>query len=483
MFVEKGNASNMKKEIKRHQWINFGIWAILYTLFAVWMGNGWLLLGLLVLIDIYLTKFIPWGAWKKSKNPKVQNALNWIDDILFALIAVYIINLFVFQNYQIPSSSLEKTLLVGDYLFVSKLSYGPRTPNTPISFPLVQNILPILNCKSYLDWPHWGYKRVKGMGHVKRDDIVVFNFPAGDTVAIKAPNPDYYTWVKDYGREAMRLKKETFGEIVYRPVDKRDNYVKRCIGMPGDSLQIIHNRIHIDGVPLKDTRNVQHVYYVETDGLRLTDELFHRLQISKEDQKLVSVISTPDTKYYNSALPFIGFTLNTDGHYNPIYRLPLTTEAYETIRKIPSIRKVVIEPDLLGGDVYPLDYDLGWTRDNYGPIWIPKKGATITLNEKNLALYHRCIRNYENNKLEIAPDGKVTINDQPATTYTFQYDYYWMMGDNRHNSADSRSWGFVPEDHVVGKPILVWLSIDKDRNIFHGGIRWNRMFRLVDSFN
>lgn len=471
-----------KKEIKKHQWINFSIWAVLYTLFAIWMGNLWLLLGLLVLVDIYLTKFIPWGAWKKSKNPKVQNALNWIDDILFALIAVYLINLFVFQNYQIPSSSLEKTLLVGDYLFVSKLSYGPRVPNTPLSFPLTQNTLPIFNCKSYLEWPHWGYKRVKGLGHVKRNDIVVFNFPTGDTVAINAPNPDYYTQVHRYGREAIRLNKDVFGDVVYRPVDKRDNYVKRCIGMPGDSLQITNNQVYINGSPLKDAKNVQYVYYIETDGSRLTDELFRRMQVSKEDQFLVSV-PTKETQPYYSALPYLGFTPNTDGRYNPIYRLPLTTEAHEIVKKIPSVRKIMIEPDLMGGEVYPIDYDLNWTRDNYGPIWIPKKGATITLDEKNLALYHRCIRNYENNTLEIAANGSVTINGQPATTYTFQYDYYWMMGDNRHNSADSRSWGFVPEDHVVGKPILVWLSIDKDRSLFNGGIRWNRMFRLVTSFD
>ncbi len=475
----------MAKKISKRQWINFSIWAVLYILFTAWMGNWWLLLGLFVLIDIYLTKFIPWGAWKKSKNPKVQNALNWIDDILFALIAVYIINIFVFQNYQIPSPSLEKTLLVGDYLFVSKLSYGPRVPNTPLSFPLVQNTLPILNCKSYIEWPEWGYKRVKGLGQVKRNDIVVFNFPAGDTVALNRTNPDYYLQVKYAGRESMRLNKATYGDIIYRPVDKRENYVKRCIGMPGDSLQIIDNQVYIDSKILNNKKNMQFVYYVETDGTRITDDMFRRLQVSKDDRQVVSIVSelTETTQYYYPALPSIGFTTDADGRYKPIYRMPLTTEAYEMIQKIPFVQKVVIEPDFIGGDVYPIDYDLGWTRDNYGPIWIPKKGATITLDEKNLALYNRCIRNYENNTLEIEPNGSVKINGQPATTYTFKYDYYWMMGDNRHCSADSRSWGFVPEDHVIGKPILVWLSLDKDRGLFNGGIRWNRMFRFVDSFN
>ena len=208
------------KKFSRKQWIKFSIATVLYLLFTLWMQNPWLLLGELLIVDIYLTKFVPWGAWKKSKNPTVQNILSWVDDIVFALVAVYMINIFIFQNYQIPSSSLEKSLLVGDYLFVSKLSYGPRVPNTPISFPLVQNTLPILNCKSYLDWPEWGYKRVKGLGHVKRDDIVVFNFPAGDTIAVKQQNPDYYTLVEEYGRERILLDKTTFGEVMYRPVDR-----------------------------------------------------------------------------------------------------------------------------------------------------------------------------------------------------------------------------------------------------------------------
>jgi signal peptidase I len=367
--------------------------------------------------------------------------------------------------------------LVGDYLFVSKLSYGPRVPNTPISFPLVQNELPVLKCKSYIEWPQWGYKRVKGLGHVKRNDIVVFNFPAGDTVAVKVTNPDYYTLVKDYGRESIRLNKESFGEVVYRPVDKRDNYVKRCVGMPGDTLQIINNQLYIDGKLIKDTKNVQHAYYVETDGSRFTDEMFRRLQVSKEDRVLASEFGDA------SLLKYLHFTPNADGRFNPIYRLPLTIEAYEILQKSSAVRKIIIEPDIATGDFYPFDYNSGWRRDNYGPIWIPKKGATITLNRTNLALYQRCIRNYENNTLEIDPGGRVKINGEPATTYTFKYDYYWMMGDNRHNSADSRSWGFVPEDHIVGKPILVWLSTDKDRGLFTGGIRWKRMFRMVESFN
>ena len=464
----------MKKiTIARKQWIKFAVATALYLLFTLWMESAWLLLGVPVLVDIYLTKLIPWGAWKQSKNPSIRSALEWVDDIVFALVAVYLINLFVFQNYQIPSSSLEKSLLVGDYLFVSKLSYGPRVPNTPLSFPLVQNTLPVFNCKSYLDWPEWGYKRVKGLGEVKRDDIVVFNFPAGDTVALKVQNPDYYTLVAEYGRERILLDKATFGEVIYRPVDKRENYVKRCVGMPGDTIRLIDNQVYINGQPAKNPENMQLNYFVETDGSPLTEEQFRLLGVSKDDRTLAS-----GGGYYQNLLSFLGFTPGENGQYNPVYHLPLTQKALAIAQKLPSVKKVVIEPDALGGPTYPVGYDMGWTRDNFGPLWIPRKGATIPLDERNLALYGRCIKNYENNQLEVK-DGTVYINGEAATSYTFRYDYYWMMGDNRHNSADSRSWGFVPEDHIVGKPIMIWLSLDKDRGLFDGKIRWERLFRWV----
>jgi signal peptidase I len=457
------------KAIPKKQWMKFGIWAVLYVLFVVWMQNPWLLLGLIVLVDIFLTKIIPWGGWRKSDNPSVRKTLEWVDDILFALIAVYFINLFIFQNYQIPSSSLEKSLLVGDYLFVSKLSYGPRVPNTPLSFPLVQNTFPFINTKSYVEWPRWGYKRVAGLGHVKRYDIVVFNFPAGDTIAEKQQNPDFYTLLQEYGRENILLNEDYFGKIMYRPVDKRENYVKRCIGMPGDSLAVINNQVYLNGVAAENAENMQLNYFLETDGSPITEEQFRLLGVSNEDRAMAP----------QNLLAFLGFTPNASGQYNPVYHLPLTQKALEIAGKLTAIKKIVIEPEDFGGTTYPVDYHTGWTRDNYGSLWIPCKGATIELNERNLALYHRCIRNYEGNDLEVKADGKVFINGKEETSFTFKYDYYFMMGDNRHKSADSRSWGFVPEDHVVGKPILIWLSLDKDHTLFDGGIRWNRLFRWV----
>ena len=279
--------------------------------------------------------------------------------------------------------------------------------------------------------------------------------------------------IKDRGRERIWMDKNTFGDVVYRPVDKRENYVKRCIGMPGDTIEIRDNQVYIDGKAAENPENMQFCYYVETDGSPITEEQFRLMNVSKEDRILVS-----NNGYYQDLMSFLGFESIAPGQYNPVYRMPLTKKALAIAEKLPIVKKIVIEPDAFSGLTYPAWYETGWTRDNYGPLWIPKKGATIPLNERNIALYGRCIKNYENNTLE-EKDGTYYINGKPETDYTFKYDYYWMMGDNRHNSADSRSWGFVPEDHIVGKPILIWLSLDKDRSLFDGGIRWNRLFRMV----
>jgi signal peptidase I len=378
--------------------------------------------------------------------------------------------------YKIPSSSLEKTLLVGDYLVVNKFSYGPRVPNTPLSFPLVQHTFPIINTKSYIEWPHWDYKRLKGLGHVKRNEIVVFNYPAGDTVAFNMQNPDYYTSLQEDGRERVHSDKNKYGDIIYRPVDRRENYVKRCIGLPGDSLQIIENEIYIDGNHIPLPKNAQFNYFIETQGGYLNEKQVRTLGVSADDFNR-SLINASDNAY-----EMIGIERNDQGSFNPVYCVPLTREALEKIEKTGWIRSIHIQSDnFVRGDIYyPYGYNSGWTRDNYGPIWIPKKGATIPLNAKNLAIYTRCIVNYEGNTLE-KKGNQILINGSPATSYTFNYDYYFMMGDNRHNSADSRSWGFVPEDHIVGKPVLIWFSTDKDRSLLNGGIRWKRLFRTVSA--
>ena len=470
-------------EASRKQWIKFGVALTLYLLFIIWL-KSWLGIVVIPLIfDAYITKKIPWTWWKKSKNKTVLTVMGWVDAIVFALVAVYFVNLYFFQNYVIPSSSLEKSLLVGDYLFVSKMSYGARVPQTPLHMPLTQHTMPIFNCKSYLEWVKWDYKRVDGLGKVQLNDIVVFNFPAGDSVATALQAEDIYRLsyqagkelskpinlsglsledqrlVFDYyyqvGRKYINDNPQSFGEIVVRPVDRRENYVKRCVGLPGQTLQIKNRVIYLDGKANKEPDNVQYRYFVHTKGM-LPDDLCHELGISKEDL----------AGYY------------TD---ESVYNMPLTAKAKDALLARKDIVTAIENtPDDDAGGLYPLNKLTGWTVDNYGPIWIPKKGETIELSLDNLPLYERPIHAYEGNALEVK-DGKIFINGEETTHYTFKMDYYWMMGDNRHNSADSRFWGFVPEDHIVGKPIFIWLSLDQDRGWFDGKIRWNRLFKFVDS--
>ncbi len=491
------------RQATRKQWINFAIITVLYLLFLVWVSSWWGLIVVPLIFDAYISKIIPWNFWKTSKNSAVRTVMSWVDAIVFALVAVYFVNTFFFQNYQIPSSSLEKSLLVGDFLFVSKMSYGPRVPNTPLSMPLAQHTLPVLNCKSYIDFPQWGYKRAPGFGKVKHNDIVVFNFPAGDTVALNKQDEDFYKISYREGRkvvpnlnmdsltreqqkvvydsyytEGRKLVMENptvFGKIVVRPVDRRENYVKRCIGLPGDNLKIVNGQVFVNNIPSKNPENLQFNYLVQTTGPYIPDDLFRELGISLDDQFLYS-------SDWESTLYGQGFTsTNGQGKLNPIYHLPLTKSAYQALlgnKKL--IAKIQKESEEYTEQLYPLNLNTKWNRYNYGPIWIPKKGATIKLTLGNLPIYERPIHAYEGNTLEIK-DGKIFINGKQTNSYTFKMDYYWMMGDNRDNSADSRYWGFVPEDHVVGKPILVWLSLDKDRGWFSGKIRWNRIFKLVDN--
>lgn len=380
---------------------------------------------------------------------------------------------------------------------------SPRTEHSP-SMPLAQHTLPVFNAKSYIEWPQWKYKRVPGFGKVKLNDIVVFNFPAGDTVAVKyQQTTDFYTLAYSEGqriypkqvemdsltraqqraiydlyyaagRKQIMNNPRTYGEVLWRPVDRRENYVKRCVGLPGDTLQIVEGQVMIDGKAIENPENLQFNYFVQTTGPYITDDMFRELGISKADQMLI------EDSGWEMGLLEIGLdSRNAQGKLNPVYHLPLTKKMYKTLsgnKKL--ISKIVMEPEDYAGQMYPLNLYTKWDRNNYGPIWIPAKGATITLTEDNLPIYERCIVAYEGNKLEIKPDG-IYINGEKTDRYTFKMDYYWMMGDNRHNSADSRYWGFVPEDHVVGKPIVVWLSLDKDRGWFDGKIRWNRLFKWV----
>lgn len=459
-FMERVRSASTK------QWVKFALVMLLILGFLVWSGAWWLLLLIPFAVDIYITKYVPWGGWKKSENPLLKWLADWVDAIVFALVAVYIVNLYIFQNYKIPSPSLEKTLRVGDFLFVSKMSYGPRCPMTPLSFPLAQHTLPILNIKSYIDKPQWEYKRLKGFGDVQRGDIVVFNFPAGDTVALKAQNSDYYTLTHAFGRDEVWRNKRKFGDIVVRPVDRRENYVKRCVGLPGDSLQIIDGVVYTNGVPEKEIPGLQANYLVETQSA-ISPKTFEKLGIRKDDRFLLNDVMNVREYGYGDSLGSVPF----------VYRLPLTKEALAEMKKLSIVRSIQDEPDLFSGETFPLNMQKNWTRDDFGPIYIPKRGATVSLDLNNLPLYEQIIRNYEGNELKVE-NGQIYINGAVANSYTFKMDYYWMMGDNRHNSADSRFWGYVPEDHIVGKPIFIWLSLDEDKS-FPSNIRWSRMFTKV----
>lgn len=439
----------------RGGWIRAGIWGTLYVVFVFWVAWGdWASLGWLVLlpliVDAFTTKYINYSWWRKYKETKpwLYTVLSWVDAIVFALVAVYFINLYIFQNYQIPSSSLEKTLRVGDFLYVSKMAYGARVPQTPLSMPLVQHTMPnwLGGGKSYLDKPHWEYKRLAGWTSPQKGDIVVFNFPAGDTVCTRMQNPDYYTLRYAYGETFIRQRKDIFGDIVTRPVDRRENYVKRCVGTPGDSLKIVNNTIftkmRVESLELSEAESnewkvepfregVQLNYYVQTDGHIFGAKYLDKLGISLADRIQIDA---------------------TTWHF------PLTQAMKEELEKNNHVLAIIVEPQERGGQVYPLGHN-EWTRDNYGPIYIPRKGDKILITEENYWLYKRIAEAYEFQPMRIGEE------------YTFAMDYYWMMGDNRHNSADSRYWGFVPEDHIVGRPVFIWLSLDKDKH----KIRWNRL--------
>lgn len=467
------------------QWAKFAVVLALYLLFLVWV-ESWL--GLIVvpfIFDVYITKKIHWQWWKDEEGP-IRFIMSWVDALVFALVAVYFINLFFFQNYVIPSSSLEKSLLTGDYLFVSKVSYGPRIPETPLTMPLTQHTMPLVNVKSYIEWPHWDYRRVKGLGNVKLNDIVVFNYPAGDTLVneeryqandyyqmvysigdqlmqqngqekdVRAMNPlqqrHYFEQIYATGRNYISSMPGEYGDIISRPTDRRENYVKRCVGLPGQTLQIKNRIVYLNGKANKEPDNVQYTYKMKLKG-EFPIDLADELGITNEDLLM----------------------------YNQSGVIPLTKKAYLALKANRNlVESISINIDATYGDLYPLNAYTGWTRDNYGPVWIPKKGESIALTLKNLPVYERCIKVYEGNDLKVDNAGRIFINGKQAKSYTFKLDYYWMMGDNRHNSADSRYWGFVPEDHIVGKPIFIWWSHSPDHPGF-SGIRWNRLFTFVDN--
>ncbi|MBL0146512.1 MAG: signal peptidase I [Chitinophagaceae bacterium] len=381
---------------------------------------------------------------------KKSTAREWIDAAAFAVVAATLIRTFVFEAYVIPTPSMEKTLLVNDYLFVSKSAYGPRIPNTPIAMPFVHAKLPFVNAKSYVEWIKIPYTRWFA-SPVKRNDAMVFNFPTNDTLINDEENfgskVTYYEAVRQMGRDRVW---QDYGSIITtRPVDKRENFIKRCVGIAGDSIQVINGKLHINGKPEDYFPQSQRYYQLDVSPeIMLDAEKLDNLGIKVREEQ---------------------------GDFNQLkngsYLVNITNEEKANL-KLPQGYKLadfMMQPT---AQLFPY-YDTAhhWSGDNYGPLWIPKKGATIQLTADNFIRYERCIRVYENNEVE-NKGGKIFINGKETDKYTFKMDYYWLMGDNRHNSLDSRYWGFVPEDHVVGKASLIWFS-------WEGGPRWKRLFRWI----
>ena len=410
------------------------------------------------------------------KKHRKTTAREWIDAGVFAVVAATLIRTFIFEAYTIPTGSMEKTLLVNDFLFVSKFSYGPRIPNTPLAIPFVHHTLPVIKTKSYSELIHIPYTRWFA-SPVKRNDVVVFNFPAGDTLTKEYDSQDPYydilqrtqlaltdqlrgqykneEQLRNASYEAARQQVWETYTIATRPVDKRENYIKRCVGIPGDTIEIKEGELYVNGQPAFIPPNSATDYKVTTVNRLLSAE---ELRESGFVMKDVSAESMEGGDFLGNG--------NT-------YIINLTPEEVKKLKAMQGISEVTKLIDSTNDPrIFPREPSVAkWTTDRFGPLWIPKKGATIDLNARNMAFYRRAIQVYENNQLE-EREGKVFINGKVATTYTFKMNYYWMMGDNRHRSQDSRFWGFVPEDHIVGEAGMIWMS-------WEGGVRWNRLFKVI----
>ncbi|GHA57825.1 signal peptidase I [Pontibacter akesuensis] len=362
-----------------------------------------------------------WDKKAETKEPKKKKsfAREWGDAILFAVVAASLIRWATFEAYTIPTPSMEKSLLVGDFLFVSKLHYGPRTPITPLQVPLTHQTIWGTNIPSYSEAIQLEPHRLPGFSEVKRNDVVVFNYPTED----------------------------------YHPADLRTNYIKRAIGLPGDSLQIKDLQVYIDGKPIENPEKLQYRYILVPE-MQLSQKFFQDRNINLDGVQLI------------------------EGGY----MVDATPELAKEMAALDFMKEVILYKDIPGNAeaaVFPqIPSRLKWNKDNYGPIYIPQEGATVNITGESLPFYERVILKYERNENAEVRDGKLFINGKEVTQYTFKQDYYFMMGDNRHNSLDSRYWGFVPEDHIVGKAVMIWMSTNPEGGLFDK-IRWSRLFNTI----
>ena len=381
-----------------------------------------------------------WKFWNKkkvaTKKKKKSATREWVDAIVFAVIAATLIRTFFIEAYVIPTPSMERSLLVGDFLFVSKVNYGARTPITPIAFPFAHHTMPLIGTKAYWDGIQLPYYRLPGLSNVKKGDVVVFNYP------MDADSP------------------------LYRPVDKRENFIKRCQGVGGDTLSVVDGQVYIGSKAAPNPPGEQMTYSYTTNSVQLNPQILDDLHITQYDGVnglAMTSESASILKGYSNVKTFTKI-ISAKGVTDQ------QSQVYPTNSNHP------VGPTSLWLNGKQPDYK--WSVDNYGPIIIPKKGWTVKLDSLTYPIYERCIAVYEKNKLEVR-GSDIYINGVKTNSYTFKMDYYWMMGDNRHDSDDSRFWGFVPEDHIVGKALFIWMSWD-DNASFFGKIRWGRLFRGIN---
>jgi signal peptidase I len=455
------------------------IWIQLYHKFEIkrfWHVFPGLLFSIIYIPIIGISK-----RYRFDKTDPVEFRLGndlkiWAYSVVFILFTVFLVacvNTFWFQNYRLPTSTMENSLLIGDHILVNKLSIGPRLPITPFAIPFYLNTIPILNCKSYIGSFQLSYTRLSKSPNINRNEIIVFNFPAGDTVILERKEQSYDAILRDviqmlktldlqnkiplqneseYYRLADKYIHEHF-TIITRPIDRRDNYIKRCVALPGDTLKLIKGILFINGKQENKTERLKYKYIVQTNGNKISIGIFTRLGINSNE---------------------LGYSWDA-GEGNYILNLDSATVIkLRRFSNVKSVTKVLKNEAEYSQNIFPHNQSYPWNEDNFGPLVMPRKGETIALSIGNLALYSRIINAYEGNKLRVK-DSIIYINEKPADRYTFRMDYYFVMGDNRHNSADSRYWGFVPEDHITGKVSFIWWSYSAEKKI-----RWERIFTKTE---